>query len=69
METSLSRKPLKLNDDIIIVFGKDGSILGRRSFRGGTIAKMCLQFSSNRGIAFTISAQRTPQAVIYDETE
>ena len=60
---------MKLADDVVICFGKDGSILGRRPFGGGTIAMMRLQFSSSRGIAFTISAQRTPQAVIYNETE
>lgn len=55
-------------DDIIYWVGKDGSILGRRPFKGGTIAMMRLQFSSSRGIAFCISSQRTPQVVIYDET-
>ena len=60
---------MKLNDDIKICFGMDGSIIGRRPFGGGTIAMMRLQFSSSRGVAFTISAQRVPQAVVYYETE
>ena len=56
------------HNDIIYWVGKDGSILGRRPFGGGTIAMMRLQFSSSRGVAFCISAQRVSQAVIYDET-
>ena len=60
---------MKQNDMIFICFGKDGSILGRRPFGNGTIAIQRLQFSSSKGIAFTINAQRVPQAVIYHETE
>ena len=59
---------MKLGDDIVLSFGKDGSITGRRPFGDGTIAMMRLQFSSSRGICFTISAQRVPQVVIYEET-
>lgn len=55
-------------NDIVYHVSEDGSITARRPFGGGTIALMRLQFSSNRGIAFCISSQRTPQIVIYDET-
>lgn len=37
-----------------IVVGKDGSVMFRRPFKGGTIALQRLQFSSNLGIAFYI---------------
>lgn len=35
---------MKLGDDIVLSFGKDGSIIGRRPFGDGTIAMMRLQF-------------------------
>lgn len=56
-----------MNDDITVTIGKDGSVLGRRPFKGGTIALQRLQFSSNLGIAFTISAERVPQVIIYED--
>ena len=56
-----------MDDDIILVVNPDGSILGRRPFNGGTIALQRLQFSSNLGIAFCISAERVPQVIIYDD--
>lgn len=58
-----------MKDDIIYVVDKYGAIMGRRPFRGSIIAKMCLQFSSNRGTAFCVSAERVPKAVIYYERE
>jgi hypothetical protein len=56
-----------MSNEIIYNVGADGSITGRRNFSGGTIAMMRLQFSSNRGVAFCVNAERTPQAVIYYE--
>ena len=53
-------------NQIVFAIGADGSVLGRRQFGKGTIAMMRLQFSSSEGIAFTISSQRVPQAIIYD---
>ena len=53
--------PLKL------CVGKDGSIIVRRWFRGGWIALQRLQFSSSEGIAYAISAERTPQVIVYEE--
>lgn len=53
--------------DIIWVIYDDGAIIGRRPFKTGTIAKQCLQFSSSKGVAFTVSSQRTPQVIVYDE--
>lgn len=52
--------------DVYLQIGEDGSILGRRAFQGGTIALQRLQFSSNLGIAFCISAERVPQVIIYE---
>jgi hypothetical protein len=52
-----------------IVVGKDGSVMFRRPFKGGTIALQRLQFSSNLGIAFCISAERVPQVIIYEEVK
>lgn len=61
---------MEKNGMIKLQINHDGSILGRREFRGGTIALQRLQFSSNLGIAFCISAERTPQVVMYeDETK
>lgn len=57
------------NDDVILVVNPDGSILGRRPFNGGTIALQRLQFSSNLGIAFCISAERVPQVIIYEDDQ
>lgn len=59
----------KMSDEIILVVNPDGSILGRRPFNGGTIALQRLQFSSNLGTAFCISAERVPQVIIYDDEE
>lgn len=54
-------------DDKIVV-GSDGSVMFRRPFKGGgTIAIQRLQFSSNLGIAFCISAERVPQVIVYEE--
>ena len=50
-----------------VCVGKDGSIIVRRFSRGGWIAKQCLQFSSSRGCAYSISAERVPQVVVYDD--
>ena len=56
--------------NLIVTIGDDGSVMFRRPFQGGTIAVQRLQFSSNIGIAFCISAERTPQVIIYeDESE
>jgi len=55
------------NDDAILVVNPDGSILGRRPFNGGSIALQRLQFSSNLGIAFCISAERVPQVIMYED--
>lgn len=49
------------------VINSDGSILFRRAFGGGTIAVQRLQFSSNFGIAFCVSAERVPQIIVYEE--
>ena len=51
---------------MILVFGADGSILGRRPFRGGTVAKQDVQYSSSEGVAFCISAARVPMAIVYE---
>lgn len=47
-----------MSDVIKLQINSDGSILGRREFHGSTIALQRLQFSSNLGIAFCISAER-----------
>jgi len=52
--------------DVYLVIGDDGSILGRRKFGQGSVAMQRLQFSSNLGIAFCISAERVPQVIIYE---
>lgn len=52
---------------IILDIDEYGSITGRKPFRGGTIGVQRLQFSSNLGIAFCISAGRTPQVIEYEE--
>lgn len=55
---------------MIAVINDDGSILFRRPLNGGTVAVQRLQFSSNLGVAFCISAERVPQMIEYeDETE
>ena len=53
-------------NEIVWNINKDGSILGRRRFRGGTIVKQCLQYSSNLGIAYCVSSERVPQVIIYE---
>ena len=52
--------------DKIAIVNNDGSVLFRRAFNGGTIAVQRLQFSSNLGIAFCISAERVPQIIEYE---
>ena len=52
---------------MIAVINDDGSILFRRPLNGGTVAVQRLQFSSNLGVAFCISAERVPQIIEYEE--
>ena len=51
---------------MIAIVNNDGSVLFRRAFNRGTIAVQRLQFSSNLGIAFCISAERVPQIIEYE---
>lgn len=52
---------------MILIVNPDGSILGRRPFKNGTIALQRLQFSSNMGVAFCISSERVPQVIVYED--
>lgn len=57
---------MKIGNNVVWQVNEDGSILGRKPFRGGTIGMQRLQFSSNLGIAFCISAERVTQIIEYE---
>lgn len=55
--------------DMIWRLSDDGSLMGRRKFKSGTIPMQRLQFSSSRGVAFTINSMRVPQVIVYGKEE